>query len=1554
MVQRLLPFVFLVVSSLALRAQNTISTQTLGVTSICPGSTISVPFTLSFLYMKQALRWLIVLTLLLATVSKLQAQSNPFPPTNPVCPNSIIEIAHSGIGSDKDSLVVQLSDGGNYYSIPTVFFTTETRGFGASLITKYKATIPGNTLAGTYSVRFASKVTNYAPSATKLTVKTKPAPPTVDAVQLDCQRRTANDAWTYIYLKKLSGATARIYDRNQSLRQEGSTGSYDANNVSVFFQFEKGVDTQNNTYRYPLGENTYFLSQMIDGCESDRVQTILRTLYRPGGGPTPVNYDGSASGGKLTYCQGEKSYPLNVNGHSAPPENYRVSYSTNNTGTNDPPIPDTNVPSNITYSMLLIPIDGTKGCISPVLYPSKLNVIVNPRPTKPNVSANTISLCQFQQASPLAASATDGASLVWYGTNPTGGTGSTNASSPSTANAGTFKYYVAQKLNDCESERTEITVEVKAASPAPTVSAVSYCQGAPATQLSAVAASGGSLTWYAAPSGGTGLAGGPTPLTNNVGTVNYYVSQTVSGSCESQRVTLPVTVNLIPSAPTVNNASVCQFSTAQPLTAAGQNLKWYDAASGGEASNSIRPNTGTVGSKSYYVSQTVSNCEGPRTAVNVTIKEAPTAPTPVDTVHSFCFGSANAVIKANLNGEANLYTWYGNGGQPTLTNLTNSGSTLTANVPTNQTGTFTYWVTRTVNGCESPASRQIKVIINAVPQAPAANSVAVCQNTTAPVLQATGQNLLWYAANTGGTGSATTPVVSTSQASSSTYYVSQSLNGCDSPRSALTVTVHATPGVPTVEATGPVYCQNASAVSLTATGQELKWYRESSGGTSLGDKPIPDTKTPGSFSYYVSQTINGCEGSRSSTTIKINPAPVTPSVTSTYSYCQKVPASVLSATGNGLKWYDGNNKVIETPTPSTDTPGTAIYFVTQSADNCESARAEIKVTTKPIPGAPATSAISVCQNDAAQTLSANGQNLLWYTAESGGAGSSTTPTVNTGQSAQINYYVSQSLDGCEGPRAALSVTVKPLPAAPGVAQKDICQFAKAEPLTAQGNDLRWYYPDDKPVGATPTPPTERGATYPYKVSQVVNGCEGPKATLTVNVLTTPAPTVSRPTVEVCVGSVPQPLQATGTNLKWTDPAGNVTTITPAPPTLNATTKPDGDVFYVTQTGANGCESPRVAISVYVQTTPTMSIIGTATTNLGLDVPLKLTFTGVGPYRYRLSDGSSGTAIKDTTIIVSPTRSTTYQVVEVANKCGFGLPGSGAAAVVTVNIPRIQTLALASTTTTTLCAGTSLSTNFATSGVFNPGSVFKLQYAKTETDSTKANFVDVPGSQATNDNITGVLPATVPSGTYWVRVVATNPKIPILGNISPTLLTVRSRATGTLTGAQTIFEGQPAKLSVAFTGDGPWNFIYQDSTASGAGMAQTISTNSNPYVFEIRPAKTTAYFLTTVGNSCGNTTPAKTLVVVNVAPVLGIEDQILADAVEVFPVPTTTTLTVRINGLSAKQPAILELVDLTGHTTIRHETRRETSVLTLDQQPAGTYMLRIRVGDRTASKRILKL
>ncbi len=93
--------------------------------------------------------------------------------------------------------------------------------------------------------------------------------------------------------------------------------------------------------------------------------------------------------------------------------------------------------------------------------------------------------------------------------------------------------------------------------------------------------------------------------------------------------------------------------------------------------------------------------------------------------------------------------------------------------------------------CNSATSNAIIVTVNPIPAAPGVTPVTYCQNATASALAATGTNLLWYTASTGGTGSTTAPTPSTATAGSSSFFVSQtSAAGCESPRATLTVTVN--------------------------------------------------------------------------------------------------------------------------------------------------------------------------------------------------------------------------------------------------------------------------------------------------------------------------------------------------------------------------------------------------------------------------------------------------------------------------------------------------------------------------------------------------------------------------------------------------------------------------------------------------------------------------------------------------------------------------------------------------------------------------------------------
>ncbi len=268
----------------------------------------------------------------------------------------------------------------------------------------------------------------------------------------------------------------------------------------------------------------------------------------------------------------------------------------------------------------------------------------------------------------------------------------------------------------------------------------------------------------------------------------------------------------------------------------------------------------------------------------------------------------------------NMYT----GGIPLGFSTPNTSGTATLDLPANGTlGSLPntpgiYYVYAIANPAPADITcrpfAEIQVTVNAIPALPTVTTlVNYCQGETASQLTATGTGLFWYTTPVGGMGSATAPTPSTTSAAVgiTTYYVSQTISGCEGPRSPISVTVNATPSLPTV--TSPVtYCQNDTAPALTATGTGLLWYTAPTGGTGSETAPTPSTETAGITTYYVSQTISGCEGPRESISVTVNPTPAvavnsptinqgasativaTPSTPGNFSYSWSVPAGATN------------------------------------------------------------------------------------------------------------------------------------------------------------------------------------------------------------------------------------------------------------------------------------------------------------------------------------------------------------------------------------------------------------------------------------------------------------------------------------------------------------------------------------------------------------------------------------------------------------------------------------------------------------------------------------
>jgi len=711
------------------------------------------------------------------------------------------------------------------------------------------------------------------------------------------------------------------------------------------------------------------------------------------------------------------------------------------------------------------------------------------------------------------------------------------------------------------------------------------------------------------------------------------------------------------------------------------------------------------------------------------------------------------------------------------------------------------------------------------------------------------------------------------------YYVSQSVNGCEGDRSPIKVTVRATP-LPVVEALKE-YCQNSTVQPLTATGENLKWYNAASGGAVSSSAPIPATAQVNTTSFFVSQT------------------------------------RAYTIDGNGL--------------------------------NCESPRARINVQINPLPGLPAVTAFrDFCQErqDNTFTFSASGDNLKWYNTASGGNGNAGAPSLNLKNPQETTYFVSQTTaKGCEGSRTETKVRVKRLPALPGVTPSiEYCQFDRPNQLTANPETnaaLNWYGTNatgGNRTGDAPTPSTENGGETNFYVSQTLEGCEGDRSSIRIFIKTTPKPGVTTP-VEYCQNVTAQPLTAQGRELKWyREPAASESQTTPFTP---FTANVGNYAFYVTQTGTNGCESPKEKIDVRIKPLPSATITGDNSISLGASSQITVTFTGDGPWDYALSNNLTGKGVTQNPlrITVSPTTTTTYTVTEVANVCGKGTPNGSA--IVTVRIPTISTgnPAIAS-----LCAGRSFTLPFQQSGDFVAANRFNVQISLTEAD---AGFRSIP-TVTTGSDAVATIPDSAAGGNYFVRVVGESPQFVIKGSTSLVQVTVSPKPTATLAGATAILIGETAVLNVTFTGNSPWTFNFNNGRRDSL-----ITTSVTPFVISVKPDSTTTYKLSSVANACGNGRVSG-MARIQVDPILSTGPAIRQAWLNAYPSPVQTICVVEIETPPAGEAATIQVVDVRGRTLFTQQLRINRAEVDFTNRAAGVYFLRVENGGRTGVRRILKV
>lgn len=620
-----------------------------------------------------------------------------------------------------------------------------------------------------------------------------------------------------------------------------------------------------------------------------------------------------------------------------------------------------------------------------------------------------------------------------YAWSPTGGT---NATANSLA-AGTYTCTVTD-ANGCSITRVFTITQPNAL--AISISHVDVlCHGGNTGSATATVTGGTTpYTYNWQPAGGTNATA------NNLTAGTYTVTVTDANNCTITG-TVSVTEPALMTASISGNATICDGNSTvvtfagTPNTTITYNVngtpQTVNIGGSGTAQLTVNPTVTTTYSLVSIQNNATLCVENETGSVTVTVNPTPVATITAGGPTTFCQGDS-VILTANA-GAGLHYQWQ---------NGSNIYGATYQNYTAMLSGTYTVVDTNSY-GCYSVSSPVI-VTVKPLPATPTAGSNSpVCSGNTLSLTAnsvTAGVTYIWNGPG-GYNTNAQNPYINNAQvANSGVYTVSVTLNGCSSASAALvTAIVNQTPNAPS--ATDLSYCQYESATPLTAVGQSLTWYAAPTGGTGTAVAPTPATNVPGTYNFYVSQTINGCEGPRAQIRVLVKPQPAAPTTTTpVYNYCQYDNAVALVATGDSLQWYtvpNGGTGSFTAPVPSTSIPGTFTYYVTQTVNACESNRLPIivNITAKPQP--PVTQNVTYCQNQHVGQLTAGGQNLQWYTQQTGGSGTASAPVPVTAMPDTVVYYVSQTVNGCESDRAPLTVVVLYSPTA-GITMSDssVCQY----------------------------------------------------------------------------------------------------------------------------------------------------------------------------------------------------------------------------------------------------------------------------------------------------------------------------------------------------------------------------------------------------------------------------------------------------------------------------------------------------------------------------------
>ena len=699
------------------------------------------------------------------------------------------------------------------------------------------------------------------------------------------------------------------------------------------------------------------------------------------------------------------------------------------------------------------------------------------------------------------------------------------------------------------------------------------------------------LTLEATPTGGVfsgaGISGNtfdPSLIDagNSPFTIAYNYTDPSTG-CEAEEETFEIEVNETPLASGIDVSSqndlIIDQSSVPDLCVTGDNVMWYATNDKTETAIfsgtcysvpfiDINPADGLMdeGTYTFYASQTQNGCESELVAVTLSISSCPTIVLGTD--KEICEGED---ITINLpTGTFTNITWSGSG-ENHLNDLSSNTPIFTGD----NSGAFNLVVSARDEDNSCDALGTINVIVNENPILDlTTNPTEVCNDVSVLTLEATPTGGVFSGAGISGNTFDPSLIDAGNSPFTIAYNYTDPSTGCEAEEETFEIEVNETPlasGID-VSSQNDLIIDQSSVPDLCVTGDNVMWYATNDktetaifSGTCysvpfIDINPADGLMDDGTYTFYASQTQNGCESELIPVTLSISScateAPL--SLNTSFTICEgdDLPILISNATGVNIEWTlddqetivgEDRELVLSSFGDQYTSVGTYLFYVSQENQIeggalCRGPQTEIEVVVNEEPQVNITGATAICSGESlvleGQTTGSIDQ-FIWS------SGETDTNIINVSPLITSDYLLEvRTQAGCSA-ESEVTVEVIKQPEAEIITLNNI--ICNDESITLQASDdlnesytFTWYNQNDEELGIGTTISINEPGSYKVKVINQ-RECESVSDEFTViNEIVEVLASVSKDTVQI---EESVKLSALGSSnvltYDWDTPAGTI-------------------------------------------------------------------------------------------------------------------------------------------------------------------------------------------------------------------------------------------------------------------------------------------------------------------------------------------------------------------------------------------------------------------------------